>query len=105
MALPRRLRPTLVLLALTTTFAAQQPAKLDDILARVRANVTEYRTSIPNFSCDESIDSQHMDDGKVRTEAKIQSSFRMTRGTATNDLHETRVAHEAIVDGKPKRSG
>jgi hypothetical protein len=97
--------PALILLAASTSLPAQQPAPtLDAVLARVRANIDQYRTSVPNFSCDESIDSQRLHDGMVKADMKIESSFRMTRAGA-GDLHETRAAHEAIVDGKPKKTG
>lgn len=58
----RKIWPALVLLTLAPSLPAQQPTPtLDTVLARVRANIDDYRTSVPNFSCDESVDSQRLE--------------------------------------------
>lgn len=94
--------PSLLLLSLTAGLAAQQPVPtVDAVLARVRANISEYRTSIPNLSADESVDSQRLGGGKIKEETKVQSSFRITRSSDGN-LHETRIKN--TVDGKPAKS-
>jgi hypothetical protein len=77
------------LFGVTGVLSAQQPSlPVDTILARLRANITDYRTSVPNFSCDEFVDSVRLDDGKIQDETKVQSSFRITRTTGGN-LQET----------------
>jgi hypothetical protein len=90
------------LFGVTGVLSAQQPSlPVDTILARLRANITDYRTSVPNFSCDEFVDSVRLDDGKIQDETKVQSSFRITRTTGGN-LQETRIKN--TVDGKPTKS-
>lgn len=92
-------------LCMTTSAWAQnapaQPLTVDAVLARVRANVTAYTASIPNFICDESVDSRRTGGSKVKDEMKIQSSFSLVRSSDGKDLRETRVKN--LVNGsKPK---
>src|ERR1035441_3229475 len=88
----RKVWPAFVLLILPAALAAQQPAlTLDAILTRVRANIAEFQTSVPNFAVDESIDSQRILGGRVKEETRIQSSFRITstdrKSTRLNSSH------------------
>ena len=87
------------MLVISSVLHAQEaPPTVDEALANVRANITAYRASIPNFSCDESVVSQHLDGTKVKEEMKIESSFRTTRA-ADHVLQENRI--RKLVDGRP----
>ena len=70
---------------------------VDFVLVRMRANVAEYRTSIPSFISDESVLSQRFDGEKLKDEMKVQSSFEMVRQGPGNDLRETRIKN--LVNG------
>lgn len=79
-----------------------QPLTVDGVLARVRANAEAYRASIPNFICDESVDSFRTSGGKVKDEMKVQSSFSLVRSSNGKDPKETRVQN--LVNGKKPKS-
>jgi hypothetical protein len=91
-------------LTLATTAAGAQASALtvDDVLARVRANVSEFKSSVPSFICDESVISQRLGDGKVKDEMKIESSFEMARKPSSGDLVENRIKNR--VNGKAPKS-
>jgi hypothetical protein len=82
--------------------AQQTTPTVDDVLTRVRANVTEYQTSIPSFVSDESVLSQRFDGEKLKVEMKIESSFEMVRSTSGSDLRETRIMN--LVNGRVPKS-
>lgn len=78
-----------------------QALSVNDVLARVRANLALYDASIPNLICDESVDSKRTFGGKVKDEMKIESSFSMVRSSDGKSFRETRV--KQLVNGiKPK---
>lgn len=91
MVIRRAFQSLLFLLLVSSSAAAQQAASLETVLARLRANVTEYRKSVPNFSADESVVSQIEYDGKVRKQDRLDSGFRVSRAP-DHTLHEIRVA-------------
>jgi hypothetical protein len=90
-----------MLLAAISCNAQQSALTVEDVLTRVRAHVTEYKSSIPNFICDESVDSQRFGDEKLKDEMKVESSFELVRHGSGDDLRETRIKN--LVNGhKPK---
>lgn len=94
---------TLSLLLAAIPCSAQQNAlTVDDVLTRVRANVSEYRTSIPSFISDESVLSQRFDGEKLKDEMKVESSFEMVRHGSGSDLRETRI--ENLVNGRAPKN-
>lgn len=106
----RRLSFALLLLAanLAITCPAQppntpaQPLTIEAVLARVRANVAAYSTSLPNFICDESIDSRRTGGGKLKDEMKIESSFSIVRQADGISFREIRVKN--LVNGSKPRN-
>ncbi len=97
-----RTLPIALIVSCCCTFAPvvsgqQATLSLDAVLAKVRANVTAYRTQVPDFSCDELVNSRRLSGGKVKDEMKIESSFRMTRQGQDGALRETRIKN--LVDG------
>ena len=87
-----------LLLAAIPCSAQQNALTVEDVLTRVRANVTEYKTSIPSFISDESVLSQRFDGEKLKDEMKVESSFEMVRGGSGSDLRETRIKN--LVNGR-----
>jgi hypothetical protein len=87
----------LLMLAANPCHAQQSVLKVDDVLARVREHVAEYRTLIPSFISDESVLSQRFDGEKLKDEMKVESSFEVVRQGSGNNLRETRI--ENLVNG------
>jgi hypothetical protein len=91
-----------LLLAASSCHAQQNALTIEDVLTRVRANVTEYKTSIPSFISDESVLSQRFDGEKLKDEMKVESSFEMVRGGSGSDLRETRIKN--LVNGRAPKN-
>jgi hypothetical protein len=92
----RAFRSLVFLVAATAT--AQQPGiTIDQVLTRIRANIAEYRQSVPNFAADESVTSSIDDNGKMRSKRRLDTSFRVTRGP-DQSLHEIRS--NATLNGR-----
>jgi hypothetical protein len=91
-----------LLLAAIPCSAQQNALTVDDVLTRVRANVSAYRTSIPSFISDESVLSQRFDGEKLKDEMKVESSFEMVRGGSGSDLRETRIKN--LVNGRAPKN-
>jgi hypothetical protein len=91
-----------LLLAAIPCSAQQNALTVDDVLTRVRANVSEYKTSIPSFISDESVLSQRFDGDKLKDEMKVESSFEMVRGGSGSDLRETRIKN--LVNGRAPKN-
>src|ERR1039458_10374023 len=91
-----------LLLAAIPCSAQQNALTVDDVLTRVRANVTEYKTSIPSFISDESVLSQRFDGENLKDEMKIESSFEMVRHGSGSDLRETRIKN--LVNGRAPKN-
>ncbi|HXE07209.1 MAG TPA: hypothetical protein VN612_04885 [Acidobacteriaceae bacterium] len=109
-ASPYRSLPLLVLLAATPNLRAQppQPLTLDNVVAKLQANLDEYEASIPSFLADEHMDStmrQFVMRGAsaANYETIAESVFRLKRdidSTAhTQSLDESREIK--TIDGKP----
>src|ERR1035437_828062 len=92
----------LSLLAASSCHAQQNALTIEDVLTRVRANVSEYKTSIPSFISDESVLSQRFDGEKLKDEMKIESSFEMVRHGSGSDLRETRIKN--LVNGRAPKN-
>lgn len=94
-------RFVLCLVGSLSGFAQQPKPAVDEVLARVRANIAALQASIPSFSCDEQIDSQLLSKGKIKDEMKIDSEFRMVRepseSASIGGLAESRV-HKTVND-------
>jgi hypothetical protein len=86
-----------LLLATIPCNAQQNALTMDDVLTRVRAHVAEFRTSIPSFISDESVQSQRFDGDKLKDEMKVESSFEMVRDGSGGGLRETRIKN--LVNG------
>src|ERR1039458_9554742 len=86
-----------LLLAASSCHAQQNALTIEDVLTRVRANVTEYKTSIPSFISDESVQSQRFDGDKLKDEMKVESSFEMVRDGSGSGLREARIKN--LVNG------
>jgi hypothetical protein len=91
-----------LLFAAISCHAQQSALTVENVLARVRAHVAEYKSSIPSFISEESVDSQRFDGDKLKDEMKIESSFEMVKGHSGSDLSETRTKN--LVNGKVPKS-
>jgi hypothetical protein len=76
---------------------------VDHVLTQLFAYSRQYQASLPSLSCDESITSQVVKDGKIKKEMKIESTLRELRsGTGVDPFTEQ---HEfRTVDGHPAKS-
>ena len=109
-ASPYRYFPLLVLLAAASHLFAQppQPLTLDDVVAKLQANLDDYDKSIPSFVADEHMEST-MRQFAMRGasapnyETIAESVFRLKRDidseNHTETLNESREIK--IIDGKP----
>jgi hypothetical protein len=89
----------LLLLATTSSASGQQSVpKIDDLLSRVRENIVDYVSTLPGFSCDESVVSQRLDGQKIKDEMRIESSFRMAKSADSQSSNETRTVN--LVNGR-----
>jgi hypothetical protein len=79
--------------------AQQSTLTVDDVLARIREHIAEYKTSVPSFVSDESVLSQRFVSGKLKDQGKLESSFELKRKDDSGDLNETRTVK--LVDGRP----
>jgi uncharacterized protein (TIGR03435 family) len=87
-----------VLIVSISCEAQQSTLTVDAVLARVRENITEYKTAVPSFIADESVLSQRFVNGKLKGEMKIESSFELKRMDTNGDTRETRTVK--LVDGR-----
>jgi len=85
-----------------------QPPSLEEIVARLQANLDAYETSIPSFLCDEHLDSEVHQFGARGASAQnfqtiADSVFRLRRqpepGRQAYVLNESR--DPKVIDGKP----
>jgi hypothetical protein len=83
--------------------ASQQAPSVDELLPRLYAYASEYRAKLPSLSCDESIISQLVVDGKVIKETKIEATLREIRDSGRSDPF---IEHHTFktVDGRPPKS-
>ncbi len=94
------------MLAAPFAAGAQTPASDPEVAALLRqlyAYARHYRDTLPSLSCDESITSQSVKNGKVRKEVRIESSLRETRAdpSAANPFEERHQFKS--IDGKPPK--
>lgn len=83
------------------TAQAQLPS-VDTLLTQLYAYARQYQASLPSLTCDESIVSQVMKNGKVKKEMKIESTLRELRTGPGSDPF--REQHEfKTVDGQPPK--
>ncbi len=83
--------------------AAQQPPSVDVLLPRLYAYASEYRAKLPSLSCDESITSQLVVEGKVIKETKIEATLREMRDDARTDPFIENHTFKT-VDGRPPKA-
>jgi hypothetical protein len=83
--------------------APQQAPSVDALLPRLYAYASEYRAKLPSLSCDESITSQLVVDGKIIKETKIEATLREIRDGAGSDPF---IEHHTFktVDGRPPKA-
>lgn len=83
--------------------APQQAPSVDALLPRLYAYASEYRAKLPSLSCDESITSQLVVDGKIIKETKIEATLREIRDGAGSDPF---IEHHTFktVDGRPPKT-
>ncbi len=81
---------------------AQQLPSLETLLPKLYDNGQSYRATLPSLTCDESITSQEVRNGKIRKEMKIESTL-----TEVRDRPEPNpfTEHHAFktVDGLPPK--
>ena len=82
--------------------ATQQAPSVVALLPRLYAYASEYRAKLPSLSCDESITSQLVVDGKIKKETKIEATLRELRDDSKTDPF---IEHHTFnaVDGHPPK--
>lgn len=94
-----------MLLVLAPLAAAQQLPTPEELLARLYAYTADYRSSLPSLSCDESIISQRLKKGKVKSEVRIESTLRELRKPALDRDDPFTEEHTfRTVNGKPAKA-
>lgn len=93
---------TLLLCLLPVCSNAQQAPSLDELLPRLYAYAREYRAKLPSLSCDESITSQTVRNGKVEKEVKIEATLRVIRDDAKAG-HSTEILAYKKINGRRPR--
>lgn len=97
-----RSRFTLLLCLLPACAHAQQAPSLDELLPSLYAYAREYRAKLPSLSCDESITSQVMKNGKVKKEVKIEASLREIRDDSKTEPFTERRTFNMVDGRRPK---
>jgi hypothetical protein len=97
-----RVRFALLLGMFPALSAAQQAPSIEELLPRLYAYASEYRAKLPSLSCDESITSQLVVDGKIAKETRIEATLREIRDDSKSDPF---IEHHTFnkVDGRPPK--
>lgn len=83
-------------------FAQTPTPSIDDVLKRVRTNITTYIASLPSFECEEHIDSKETRSGQVIHQTQLTSLLRVKHTEEpTQPLVELRRIQ--TVDGRPAK--
>ena len=98
-----KLRLWRVLFVFQALAAAQQTPSVDELLPRLYAYAREYRAKLPSFSCDESITSQAVRNGKVKKEVKIEGMLREIRDEGKKDPFRENHTFKS-VNGQPAKA-
>ena len=88
----------------TARLSAQQPEEisLNDILIRMQANLANYLNNVPNFFCDEHVDSDLQQPGATRMKTVTDSIFRLRRSTDSGgQLSFTESREVKTIDKRP----
>lgn len=94
--------PTLVLVAVCAAACSQPTPRVSAVLDRLQSYAAEYRDRLPSFSCNESITSRRVYDGKVKEEVKIEAVLREIRNPS--DPEDFRDRYEFnLVNGRPPK--
>ncbi|HTH53266.1 MAG TPA: hypothetical protein VL495_04895 [Edaphobacter sp.] len=98
-----------VLLAglLSLNCAAQQPESpsLNDILVRMQANLSDYLHNVPNFFCDERVDSRLQQPGASEQKTVTDSIFRLRRSVTPTDEWQFSESREIKTVNKQVAKG
>ncbi len=76
---PTRAVWVFVLLALPAVAFSQPSPRVASLLDRLRAYAEDYRDHLPSLSCEETIVSQWVRDGKVKQEVRAEATLRELR--------------------------
>jgi len=85
--------------------AGVQPQTLatNEVVAQVRKNIVQFRDTLPDFVCNETITSRVIENEKVREQRIIESLFTWARKNTESMPVESREV--LAIDGKPVRKG
>ena len=81
---------------------AQQLPSIETLLPRLYAYADHYRATLPSLTCDESITSQKVRNGKVHKEVKVESTLTEVRDRPEPTPFSERHAFKT-VDGRPPK--
>lgn len=97
-----RTYPALFLTLFSVFAQAQQTPAVEAVLPRIYACARDYQAKLPSLSCDESITSQTVKNGKVRKEVKVESTLTEVRDRPEPDPF---TEHHIVktVDGRPPK--
>ena len=92
----------LLLILLSYSAQAQQLPSVETLLPKLYAYAHNYRATLPSLSCDESITSQMVKNGKVRKEVKVESTLTEVRDRPEPNPFTEHHAFK-MVDGRPPK--
>lgn len=81
---PLRIAGIALILSLPLSARSQQPSSqvsLREILIQMQANLSDYLHNVPNFFCEEHVDSRLQQDGAAEMKTVTDSTFRLRRST------------------------
>lgn len=92
---------TLLSQVTSTTIQSSADPSLDDILVRLQKNLIRYKTTVPNFFCDEHVVSELHASGRPFIYTVTDSTFRLERSDASPlELKESREIK--LINKKPE---
>jgi hypothetical protein len=94
--------PAVCLLVLGTAAFSQPSPRISVLLDRLQSYARDYRQHLPSFSCDESITSQWVQDGRVKREVRIEAVLREIRDESNPDDFSDRYEFK-LVNGRPPK--
>jgi hypothetical protein len=80
-----------------------QTLATEEVLAQVRNNIVQFRNTLPDFVCNETITSRVIENEKVSEQRIVESLFTWTRKDTQSIPKESREV--LAIDGKPVRKG
>ena len=93
----------LLLLAVSAAACSQPSPRVAALLDHLQSYAKDYRERLPSLSCDESITSRVVENGKVKKEVRIEAVLREIRDNSEPDSFTDQYEFK-LVNGQPPKS-